>query len=139
MSPAEVLQEPLGNTGMISEDFKEFLYAMLLPCRERSILLTARQSDGICDGMKTMTHRTTFALDKKTAGNLKKLSRSWRVSQAEVVRRAVAEAVNRNAFVRPDPLEALESLHSSGDVLDAKTAEQWALRVREDRAYWGFR
>ena len=44
------------------------------------------------DGMSTMTHRTTFALDKGTAQRLKRLAARWGVSQAEVVRRSVEQA-----------------------------------------------
>jgi len=44
------------------------------------------------NGMATMTHRTTFALDETTAQRLKRLARRWNVSQAEVVRRAVDQA-----------------------------------------------
>lgn len=46
------------------------------------------------DGMPTMTHRTTFALDDTTAQRLKKLATLWQVSQAEVVRRSVERAEN---------------------------------------------
>ena len=39
-----------------------------------------------------MTHGTTFALDEATALRLKRLASRWNVSQAEVVRRAVAQS-----------------------------------------------
>jgi len=42
--------------------------------------------------MPTMTHGTTFALDEATALRLKRLASRWNVSQAEVVRRAVAQS-----------------------------------------------
>jgi predicted transcriptional regulator len=44
------------------------------------------------NGMPTMTHRTTFALDEATAQRLKRLASRWKVSQAEVVRRSVEQA-----------------------------------------------
>lgn len=44
------------------------------------------------DGMPTMSHRTTFALDEITAQRLKRLAAHWSVSQAEVVRRSVEQA-----------------------------------------------
>ena len=44
------------------------------------------------DGMPTMIHRTTFALDDSTASRLKRLAARWQVSQAEVVRRSVEKA-----------------------------------------------
>jgi len=56
------------------------------------------------DGMPTMTHRTTFALDDETAQRLKRLAARWRVSQAEVVRRSVEEA-EKNASSSPSDLQ----------------------------------
>jgi predicted transcriptional regulator len=53
--------------------------------------------------MAVMTHRTTFSLDAETMRRLKRLAARWQVSQAEVVRRAVAEAETR-----PDPQSILE-------------------------------
>jgi hypothetical protein len=44
------------------------------------------------DGMQTMIHKTTFALDEATALRLKRLAARWKVSQAEVVRRSVEQA-----------------------------------------------
>ena len=44
------------------------------------------------DGMAVMTHRTTFTLDAATIRRLKRLASRWNVSQAEVIRRAVAQA-----------------------------------------------
>ena len=47
----------------------------------------------VCNnGMATMIHRTTFALDSDTVRRLKKLASRWQVSQAEVVRRALSQA-----------------------------------------------
>ena len=58
------------------------------------------------DGMPTMIHRTTFALDEATAQSLKRLAARWDVSQAEVVRRSVAQAENLNPAETPDPAAA---------------------------------
>lgn len=56
-----------------------------------------------CGGMKRMIHRTTFALDSETLGRLRRLSKAWRVSQAAVVRRAIA-AADEAAIDRDIPL-----------------------------------
>lgn len=56
------------------------------------------------DGMQTMTHRTTFALDEATAMRLKRLAARWQVSQAEVVRRSVEQA-ERQLTASPGDIE----------------------------------
>jgi hypothetical protein len=60
--------------------------------------------------MKSMTHRTTFALDQETAKRLKRLA-VWQVSQAEVVRRAVALAEQADASEQ-DPSARLREIHA---------------------------
>ena len=85
--------------------------------------------------MPTMTHRTTFALDKATARRLKRLAVQWKVSQAEVVRRAVEQAESA-ATAKPDPLAMLRRLHEKGGGLDPKKAEAYLVEVYEDRKHW---
>jgi predicted transcriptional regulator len=98
--------------------------------------LTALRSDGIYDGMPSMTHRTTFALDKATAKRLRRLAALWRVSQAEVVRRAIAQAEAAASPTKPDPVTLLEELHAAGQGLDAARAEAYLEQTREDRQHW---
>jgi predicted transcriptional regulator len=86
--------------------------------------------------MKTMTYRTTFALDGTTASRLKRLASIWQVSQAEVVRRAVAQAESTAAPAKPDPIAMLRELHASGRGLDRAKAEAYLAEVREDRRHW---
>jgi len=88
------------------------------------------------DGMATMTHRTTFALDEKTAKRLKRLSKEWKVSQAEVVRRAVELAETSPKPTADDAIEALRKLHQSGGGLVREVADQYLAEVREDRKRW---
>ena len=85
--------------------------------------------------MPTMTHRTTFALDKTTSQRLKRLAVRWRVSQAEVVRRAVAQAESSAAPARPDPVALLRAYHAKGG-LDPARAKQWLAEIREGRQRW---
>lgn len=83
-----------------------------------------------------MSHRTTFALDAATAARLKRLAARWRVSQAEVVRRAVAQAEAQPAAEPHDPVAMLSALHGSGQGLDRKAADAWLAEVRDDRKRW---
>ena len=86
--------------------------------------------------MAQMTHRTTFALDGATTTRIRKLARRWSVSQAEVVRRAVAEAELRAAQPPPDPLHALKALHAKGRGMVREEAARYLEEVREDRGNW---
>lgn len=88
------------------------------------------------DGMATMTHRTTFALDKTTAQRLKRLAARWRVSQAEVVRRSLEKAEQEAETQQPNPLEMLRDLFASGKGLDPAAAGAYIAEVYEDRKRW---
>lgn len=83
-----------------------------------------------------MSYRTTFALDRVTAKTLKRLAGVWRVSQAEVVRRAVAQADMAAVAAKPNPVALLRDLHAAGDGLDAKQAEAYLTDVRKTRGLW---
>lgn len=87
------------------------------------------------DGMKTMTHRTTFALDQEAAGRLRRLSAAWHVSQAEVVRRALAMAEAPGPRSK-DAASLLRELHNSGGGLARESAEDYLSAVRADRQQW---
>jgi hypothetical protein len=88
-----------------------------------------------CDGMKVMAYRTTFALDKGTIERLKRLSGTWHVSQAEVVRRAIAFA-DEKAKAETDPAAVLRTLHKSGKLLVREQAEEYLSEVDENRRSW---
>ena len=85
-----------------------------------------------CYGMKTMSYRTTFALDKGTAGRLKRLSGLWQTSQAEVVRRAVAMADEAEA-ASDHPTAALRALHDSGRLVAREEAEEYLASLQKER------
>jgi len=91
---------------------------------------------GTYDGMATMTYRTTFALDKDTRRRLKRLSDQWQVSQAEVVRRALSQAENQHQPEKPNPIDALYSLHATGRGIARETAEKYLTEVRANREHW---
>jgi predicted transcriptional regulator len=83
-----------------------------------------------------MTHRTTFALDEATAQRIKRLATRWEVSQAEVVRRSVAQAENSKPDETPDPAAMLRALFAAGGGLDAEKADSYIAEVYEDRKHW---
>ena len=81
-----------------------------------------------------MTHRTTFALDDATMARIKNLAALWKVSQAEVVRRAVSIA--QAPSPPSSPKMDFENFLGSGNGLDPQTAEQYLEEAREDRKMW---
>lgn len=88
------------------------------------------------DGMAIMHHRVTYSLDERTRERIAKLAEHWQVSQAEVVRRSIAEAEAAVARERPDPVALLEALHAHGLGLDPKTAKTYVAQVQADRKRW---
>ena len=87
------------------------------------------------DGMPAMTHRTTFALDEATAQRLKRLATRWNVSQAEVVRRAVARSEEAEDPPKPDRVSLLKAYHAKGG-MDQTRADQWIREIEEERKQW---
>jgi predicted transcriptional regulator len=85
--------------------------------------------------MAVMTHRTTFSLDAETIRRLKRLAARWQVSQAEVVRRAVAEAETRPEPQSSDPITMLRQMQES-EPLDPQKAEAYLAQVYKDRTRW---
>lgn len=83
-----------------------------------------------------MTHRTTFALDEKTAQRLKRLSARWNVSQAEVVRRSVAQAEAADQDSLKDPIALLSRLHGANQGMANEDASRYMKELREDRKQW---
>jgi hypothetical protein len=82
-----------------------------------------------------MIHRTTFALDSDTVRRLKTLASRWQVSQAEAVRRALAQAESTPDPQPADLLARLANYHAAGG-LNAARADRYLARVRADRARW---
>jgi len=88
------------------------------------------------NGMPTMTHRTTFALDETTAQRLKRLAKLWNVSQAEVVRRSVERSDLAAEPAPRDPVAMLRALHAKGGGVAKAEADRWIGEVYEDRKNW---
>ncbi len=87
------------------------------------------------DGMATMTYRTTFALDDRTIGRLKHLAGLWHISQAEVVRRAIALAEEKEK-AETDSTALLRSIHNSDRQLAREQAEDYLAELDESRRSW---
>jgi hypothetical protein len=85
--------------------------------------------------MAIMTHRTSFALDELTAQRIKRLATRWKVSQAEVVRRSVERAEGAGKSPEKEALDLLKAYHAKGG-LDKARAEQWIMKIDEDRKRW---
>lgn len=85
--------------------------------------------------MELTKHRTSFALDSKTAERLKRLARYWNVSQAEVVRRAVKLADEKAANEGGAVSEQLLKYRKSNRITTS-AADQYLSQVARDRADW---
>ena len=85
--------------------------------------------------MATMTHRTTFVLDNRTIDRLKRLAGTWHISQAEVVRRAIALA-DEKATTETDTTALLRSIHNSGNLLAREQAEEYLADIHANRSSW---
>ena len=83
-----------------------------------------------------MDRRTTFALDEPTIRRLRRLADRWRVSQAEVVRRAIERAEREAETETAALLQRLETYQARGG-LDGRAAEEYLGEVAENRADWG--
>ena len=88
------------------------------------------------NGMATMTHRTTFALDAATARRLRHLAKLWKVSQAEVVRRSVERSEQTAQAAKSDPVSLLRELHAKGGGIGKAQADRWMAETYEDRKNW---
>jgi hypothetical protein len=85
--------------------------------------------------MKQMKYRTTYALDELTVTSIKRLATLWSVSQAEVVRRAVAMA-DEKSNAESDRSAGLLALRESGELLVREQAEEYLVQVRDQRQQW---
>ncbi len=66
---------------------------------------------------------------------LRRLAAAWEVSQAEVVRRAVAMAETAGPQTE-DAASLLSRLHDSGEGLVRESADQYLSKTRQDRQQW---
>ncbi|MEO5711995.1 MAG: ribbon-helix-helix protein, CopG family [Luteolibacter sp.] len=75
------------------------------------------------------------SLDEATAERLRRLAATWRVSQAEVVRRAVAEVDKAILAKKPNPAALLRAFHARGG-LELEKADAYLAEVYENRKHW---
>ena len=87
-------------------------------------------------GMVVMEHRTTFALDDLTIQKMRHLAKRWKVSQAEVVRRAIEQAERLAEQEKTQILDRLVAYQQKG-ALSARQAQSYMEEVAENRAEWG--
>ena len=99
----------------------------------QAVGLTVPYHYGMVYGMAKMNHRTTFSLDERTVLRVRELAAEWNVSQAEVIRRVVAQA---GVPEKPDPLQLLDELHRDGEGLSEEQASAYLAEVRADRKKW---
>ena len=85
--------------------------------------------------MQNTKHRTSFALDEQTIDRLKALARSWNVSQAEVVRRAVSLAYRHSESEAADVRERVAEYRAAGRIA-AGDADDYLRRLRAERDHW---
>ena len=85
--------------------------------------------------MSSSKHRTSFALDSDTIRLLQSLAERWRVSQAEVVRRAVRTAAQIDTS-DSDGLEQRLTRYRAAGRLTAEAAEDYLGDLSVDRGAW---
>ncbi len=86
--------------------------------------------------MIAVQHRTSFALDEPTIRKMRRLAGRWRVSQAEVLRRAIDLAEAKDAQESAARIERLRGYHLRGG-LNVGAAASYLGEVAESRADWG--
>ena len=88
------------------------------------------------DVMQMTQYRTTFSFDRTTMFTLKNLAARWRVSQAEVVRRALV-FVNQNESLgtTSSPLSRLENYQKTGSMV-REEAELYLQTAKNERKSW---
>jgi len=83
-----------------------------------------------------MNRRTSFALDEETIRRLGKLSSLLKISQAEVVRRAVSKMESEVDDETHARLDRLQRYHQEGG-LNPEKVDRYLDEVAENRASWG--
>lgn len=87
--------------------------------------------------MTASTAKSTYTVDRETAAALEEVSRAWKVSQAEALRRAIQRARAEVAPVGGSrPLDALDALQASL-ALSPDAARAWERQVRAERRATG--
>ena len=83
--------------------------------------------------MPASTAKSTYTVDRETAVALQEVSRAWKVSQSEALRRAIQRARAEVAPIRvTSPVEALDALQASL-ALSADAARAWERQSRVER------
>ncbi len=82
-----------------------------------------------------MNKRTTFSLDSETIARIKRLSTHWKVSQAEVVRRAIERTEKEIVRDEENIVGWLRDYHAKGGIARER-AEDYLEEVYKNRESW---
>ena len=85
--------------------------------------------------MASAKYRTSFALDEETIRTLQNLAARWRVSQAEVVRRAVRYAAAEEQTDADRLQQRLAEYREAGKITP-EDADRYLGQVAAERAGW---
>ncbi|TVS13609.1 MAG: ribbon-helix-helix protein, CopG family [Wenzhouxiangella sp.] len=83
--------------------------------------------------MARMTVRTSYALDKETAANIKRMARSWGVSQAEVIRRSIRRIAEQEGPAAMTPAEVVAHYASGPPVRTEESLRAITRTLRKER------
>lgn len=86
--------------------------------------------------MPSMTHRSTYALDRDTVEAIRRLSVRWKVSKAEVVRRAIRGLAEQadNAGDDLTPADVVARYRGGAVSRSMQDVQREAARQRSERA-----
>ena len=82
--------------------------------------------------MSTPTIKSTYVMDVETMQSLERISRRWRVSKSEALRRAIRAALEQPPSQPRDALRALDKLQRSLKLTPAR-ARDWARQALTER------
>jgi len=83
--------------------------------------------------MARMTVRSSYALDEETADNIKRMARSWGVSQAEVIRRSIRRIAEQEGPAAMTPAEVVAHYAASKPVRTEADLRELARDLRTER------
>lgn len=86
-------------------------------------------------GMARTSIKATYSLDAETVRVLDQVSRRWRVSKSEALRRAILASAKLPGEDVADKLAALDRAQKSLG-LTAAAAEAWIKEIRAERRAW---
>lgn len=80
-----------------------------------------------------MTVRSSYDLDEETADNIRRMARSWGVSQAEVIRRSIRRLAEQEGAAAMTPAEVVAHYAAGQPVRIEADLRSLALDLRKQR------